>query len=517
MRVARQFTGSEAKGTTPTGFDGDVLLALHFIADRRRENASAGGRRPHLRARIGTESAEVAHAIALEHQVARRGQRAAVPRVRVLDAPHLLLRHRVPGLQVALHGALDGGLDGRDLRQAAGVEVHARIPAELALLEIGIRDVREAHIHGRDVDEPRRGVEGHGLPAMRTAGARHIQERLAGFAPASVRVFDGAAGLHVEARGPALRSVRRGRQQFAGGAVQHVEIAILRRLHQHLARLPVDGQVRQHDVLGGGVVPGVARGGLVVPHVLAALRLQRHDGRKIEVVATTGAANLARPRRTVTHTDVNEVELGVVHDGIPHSATTAELPPFTRPGLGRSLQGRAFRAIRRVRRHGIEAPQLLAGSGVVGGDIATHTQLGAAVADEHLALRHARGAGDGVAAAFRRSAHAPHFLAGGRVDSHQTTIEGADIQLAFPSRGATIDGVAAGMHTRLPRHLRIVGPQLLAARGIERKQLAPRGGHIHDAIDDERCRFLRAVRSVQVHAPGQAQLADVRVVHLLQR
>ena len=330
-------------------------------------------------------------------------------------------------------------------------------------------------------------------------------------------MFDGAARLHVEAGRPGLRRIRRGREQFTSGAVQHVEIAILRCLHQHLPRLAVDGQFREHDVLTGGVVPGITRRRLVMPHVFTSLGLQRHDGRQVEVIATTGAPNFARPRCAVAHADVDKIELGVVHDGIPNRAATAELPPFARPRFGRSLQGRALRAIRRVGRHRVEAPQLLARSGVVSGDVATHTQLRPTVADEYLALRYAWRAGDGVTTAFRRSADAPHFFASACIHRHQTAIERTDEQLAFPSRSATVHGIAAGMHTRLPRYLRVVSPQLLAARGIKGEQLAPGSGDVHDAVDDERRRFLRAVLGIQVHAPGQAQLPNVGVIHLFQR
>ena len=517
VRVARQLPGGQAKGTAPTGFDGDVLLALHFVADRRRENARAGGRRPDLGARIRTEGTEVAHAIALEDEVARGGQGATVPGVGVLHPPYFLFRHRVPGLQVALQTRLGRGLDFRDLRQTTGVEVHARVPAELALLEIGVRNVREASIHGGDVHEAGRRMEGHRLPAMRPPGAGQRQEGLARLAPARFRVFDGSARLHVKAGGPVLRRIRRGRQQLASGAIQHIEIAIFGCLHQHLARLAVDGQVGQHDGLRGGVVPGVARRGLVVPHVFAGVSLQRHDGRKIEIVATTGAANFPRPRRTIADPDVNEIQLGVVNDRIPDGTAAAELPPFAGPGLGGRFHCLALEAIGRVRRDRVEPPQLLACGRVISGDIATDTQLCTTIADEHLALGHTRRTRDGVTAALRRRAHAPHFLAGRGIDRHQATIERADIQLAFPGCCAAVHDVAAGMHGSLPRYLRVIGPQLLATGGIEREQLAPCRGHVHHAVNDQRCRFLRAVRGVQIDAPGQTQLPDIGVIHLLQR
>src|SRR5665213_866655 len=75
--------------------------------------------------------------------------------------------------------------------------------------------------------------------------------------------FDGPAGGRIDAPGPGYRNVVLGRDQFPGGPIDDVEEAVLRSLHDHLARLAADVQVREGKRLGGIEVPAVARGGLI--------------------------------------------------------------------------------------------------------------------------------------------------------------------------------------------------------------------------------------------------------------
>src|SRR3989475_4460149 len=71
---------------------------------------------------------------------------------------------------------------------------------------------------------------------------------------------------------------------------------------------------------------------------------------------------------------------------------------------------------------------LRAGLGVIGRDIAAHAVLGAAVADQHLALDDARRARDGVrVGAVDDGVLLPDLLARGRVQRHQAAIEGSHI------------------------------------------------------------------------------------------
>src|SRR6185312_11399098 len=117
--------------------------------------------------------------------------------------------------------------------------------------------------------------------------------------------------------------------------------------------------------------------------------------------------------------------LRVVHDGVPHRAATTELPPIPFPRGRGFLHGLVFEALRWIARHRVEAPQLLAGLGVVRADVATHTVLAAGVADEHLAARDARSARDRVVLALVDRDDEPRFLTRLRVDCDETTIERA--------------------------------------------------------------------------------------------
>jgi hypothetical protein len=144
------------------------------------------------------------------------------------------------------------------------------------------------------------------------------------------------------------------------GAVENVEKTVFRRLHDHLAGTAFDREIGENHVLGGGVVPGVAWRGLVVPHVFAALRLERHDRRDEQVVAAAGTSDRAIPRRAVAGADVEQVEIRIVGHRIPDGPAAAELPPFAFPGLGRHLERRVLERLRRIARHRVEAPDLLA-------------------------------------------------------------------------------------------------------------------------------------------------------------
>lgn len=109
------------------------------------------------------------------------------------------------------------------------------------------------------------------------------------------------------------------------GPVEHVEEAILGRLHQHLGGLSIDRDVGQDHVLGGGVVPHIARRGLVVPDVLARVGIHRDDGGEEEVVALARAAQVNIPVQTVADADVEQIQLRVVGEGIPGGAATAPI------------------------------------------------------------------------------------------------------------------------------------------------------------------------------------------------
>ena len=103
---------------------------------------------------------------------------------------------------------------------------------------------------------------------------------------------------------------------------------------------------------------------------------------------------------------------------------------------------------------------------------------------------------------------APHRLARRRVERHQPAVEGADVDLAVPGRDSATDHVAAALDAELARHLRIVGPEQLAGRGVVRLDHAPRGRDVHHAVDDQRSRLLAAI-GIEVREPRKAELLRV--------
>src|SRR5690606_10950968 len=113
----------------------------------------------------------------------------------------------------------------------------------------------------------------------------------------------------------------------------------------------------------------------------------------------------------------------------------------------------AIRALRRIPWHRIETPLELAGVRVIGRHIATHTELGAGIADEHLALGHARRAGDGIRPLRINGVHRPGLGAILGVDGDQPAIQRADDDLAIPRRDATGVDAAADVDVPLAGHL----------------------------------------------------------------
>jgi hypothetical protein len=209
---------------------------------------------------------------------------------------------------------------------------------------------------------------------------------------------------------PIHRHERLRGDQLAVGAIDHVEEAVLRRLHQHLARLAIDAQIREHDVLSRGEVPRLARRRLVVPHVLAGVGLERDDGAQEQIVAAAGAAVLLVPRRAIAGADVQQIELRIVGHRIPDRCRRRRASTTRRARSWRPARGSALRTAATDRRHGIEPPQHLARLRVVGGDVAAHAELGAAITDDDFALDDARRAGDRVRLRLVDGDHRPDSL-----------------------------------------------------------------------------------------------------------
>ena len=269
----------------------------------------------------------------------------------------------------------------------------------------------------------------------------------------------------VDALGPVDRDKVGGRNQFPRAAVEHIEESVLRCLHQHLAQVAADLEVRQDEVRSGVKVPGVSRCGLVVPDVFAGSGPQRDDRVDVEVVAAAGRAIRLVPGAAVADTDVEQVELRVVGHGVPHGPAATQGPPLTLPGrLGDLERRRCVGA--RAGRHRVEAPELLAVLAVVGRDVAAYAHLRADVADDHPAVDDARRAGDSIGLRGVYGQLGPDGLTGRAVECDQAPVQRSEEEALSPGRKTPVDDVAAGPHGRVPRHLRIVLPAQLAGERV---------------------------------------------------
>src|SRR5690606_31634022 len=92
----------------------------------------------------------------------------------------------------------------------------------------------------------------------------------------------------------------------------------------------------------------------------------------------------------------------------------------------------------------------------------------------------------------------------------------ADDDLAFPGGQATAHRATAGVAAPGARHLRVVGPEQLAAAGIDGVGEIPGAAEIEHAVDGER-RTFHALEGIAVEPPGQTQALDVPVIDLRER
>src|SRR5271170_2789747 len=153
---------------------------------------------------------------------------------------------------------------------------------------------------------------------MGTQRSRFDIDGLAGLAVARVFVFDRPTALHVDAAGPSHGYDGLGGNQSSGLSIQYIKKSVLVGLHQHMAEFPVDVEVSEDELLYRIEIPFFARGRLIVPGVLAGIRVQRNDRGEIEIVPLAGAARGAGPLNTVARSEIQQVELGIVGNGIPY-------------------------------------------------------------------------------------------------------------------------------------------------------------------------------------------------------
>ena len=463
----------------------------------------------------GVIGAEAAIERALEDEIAACGEHAAIPGVGVVDNPARFLGHRIPRDELAFRSRASRNARSDLGRESSVSEVRAGVPCARAITEVLHVRIDCRQRVRRDVDKARVGAERHRVPVVRTERTRDLQRRLSRFIT-RIRRLDRTAGLEIDMRRPVdVVLIFVGRDQLARLAVDDIEEAVLRRLHDDLAVLAVDLQLGKHQRLRGGVVPCLAGSRLVVPDIFAGLGLDREDGRQEQVVLGRGVAQALVPGRAVADADIHDVEIGIVRHAIPGCAAAAALGPFAGVaprGVGllgeHFVRGCAIGDLGRVRRRE-EAPDLLAVIRAVGGDVAAHAKLGAAIADDHIALDDTRRAGDRIGLGLVDRDLLPLLRARLRVERDETAINRADEYFALPDRNAAVHDIAAGGNTARLVDFRIELPEALASLGVVSVDHRPGGGDVHHAVDHDRRRFHAAI-GVELRRPGEAEVFHVR-------
>ena len=268
-------------------------------------------------------------------------------------------------------------------------------------------------------------------------------------------------------------------------------------------------------MLRSGVVPIVARGGLVVPVILTCIGVYRDDrGDKEVVTIAARVANVGIPWRAIADAEDDLIVDLVIDDRVPDRAAATICDPcaIIAPCLIREffedrVRGGAVRFLVRVR-DGVEAPVQITRFGVIGRKIAANSKLCAAIADQHIAFDDARGAGDRVWLGLVDGDLAPFDLARFSVERLKAAINHTEIDLAIIDSDAAVHDIATRFHADRFVDFWIVDPELVACDRVEGVDHRPGGGEVHDAVDDNRCR-LDAAPCLKAIGPGGGKLTDV--------
>src|SRR5260221_10920372 len=145
-----------------------------------------------------------------------------------------------------------------------------------------------------------------------------------------------------------------------------------------------------------------------------------------------------------------------------------------------------FEAPLRITRYYIEAPGQFSCLSIVGGEKSACAKIGAAVANDHVAIDDKRRAGDREVRQMARRVRFPDSTPCLCIEGNQATVERPHVDLPFPHRDTAIDCLAAAIHLPLPRNSRIEPPKRLASPGIEGEDTAKTRRGIENAIHDNR-------------------------------
>ena len=227
---------------------------------------------------------------------------------------------------------------------------------------------------------------------------------------------------------------------------------------------------------------------LEVPHHLAGVRIDGHDGTGVKVIALATA--LGHHRIRIAGADNIEVQFGVISAGDPGLARAVGGRILIGPGLNAGL---AFA------RRGPPFPLQFAVLGVEGLHKARIIQMVAADAgNDVIADDHGR---DGRSVVELRvgQANLPTLLARSRVETHQVTVGRLKEQpVAVHTHAAVADGAARVGWI-------LIVPQLAAGAGIGGPNMIGRG-EVENAVHHQRRRLDRDARPIaEARGPGERQ------------
>ena len=335
---------------------------------------------------------------------------------------------------------------------------------------------------------------------------------------------------------------------FPGHPIEDVGERLLRYLRQ---RLDLAAVHRDVDELRRGrkvVVPQPVMDGLEVPHPLAGVGVEADDALREQVVAEPVAAVEVVRRRRDRQVDVAKFLVDRHH--VPDVRVAAVLPGVVLPCVD---------AVLALLRNRVEDPLHLAGAHVVAADVSRRRRLtDRTVADD--GSDHDRVADDGRRRAvgdrarvdpapevglapFRQQVdlavdpEAADGLPGQAVDRDQSPVVGGQEDPRFVATAAIpFDRTAPGRNATMleadvrrpagPPGLGIVGPERLAARGVDRRRLGDLGRDVDHAVQhdghrleltrfDPRVRFGHGRRR-RYPLPGDLEFLEVRPVDLLE-
>ena len=318
-----------------------------------------------------------------------------------------------------------------------------------------------------------------------------------------VWIRDRAPGFEIDALARIDGTKRLCRQDFAGGPVEHVEVAIAIGPDEHLAWLAVPAHVEQHLLVDAVIVVEIVWVPLVEPACGAGVRIARENARRPLVVA---GPEIGIPRAGIAGAMIDQVQLGIVGDPPPHGAA-ADLPCVRRPArdaeiraLVRRVERLEVRADQHVpiRARAVGGPDDMAVLGVERLDPAAHPELAARIADQNLVLYDERRHRDGLADIDVADLRVPDGLSGAGIDGEGVVVERIEIDPSVGEGGAAVDDVAAGDPLRGRLRFGLKSP-LHGRAGLGEIKCIENvgiGGHdIHRSTDHERCRFLTLVHA----------------------